>query len=186
MTGQLSLSQDGNFTYIGTEAQVTSFTLPLNIHGLTIDNPEGVAQSRSITINGFLSLANGVFDNTIGLTFGEEAEIIEGEGSLLIEVSNENIAEIDSELPDKFALMQNYPNPFNPVTTISYDLPEATEVTINLYDITGRHVATLVDQKQAPGNYQVEWNAEGFATGVYLYQIRAGNFTSTKKLTLIK
>jgi hypothetical protein len=96
--------------------------------------------------------------------------------------SNENLEEIPNEL----ALNQNYPNPFNPTTKISYALPEASDVSIKIYDITGREVAELVNARKSAGTHEITWNAQQFATGVYLYRIQAGDFTAVRKLTLIK
>ncbi|MDR9410890.1 MAG: T9SS type A sorting domain-containing protein, partial [Balneolaceae bacterium] len=91
-----------------------------------------------------------------------------------------------ADTPREFGIEQNYPNPFNPTTTINYDIPEATNVSIKVYDITGREVAELVNAKKSAGSHTVDWNAEQFATGVYLYRITAGDFTAVRKLTLIK
>jgi len=85
-----------------------------------------------------------------------------------------------------FKLFQNYPNPFNPSTTINYSVPKTNLVTIKVYDILGREVETLVNDRKAAGNYKVEFNASKLASGIYFYQMRAGNFISTKKLVLLK
>lgn len=90
------------------------------------------------------------------------------------------------ELPTTYELMQNYPNPFNPTTVIKYQLPEKNKVTIIIFDALGREVERLVDELKEAGNYQVEWNATKFSSGVYFYQIQADKFVKTKKLILIK
>ncbi|SMO55163.1 T9SS type A sorting domain-containing protein [Gracilimonas mengyeensis] len=359
----LELSREAGYILNGDIAQATGFNLPLVVNSLTIDNEAGVVQSRGITINESLVLASGVFDNTIGLNFGEEAEIVYEEGSLLIPVEGEELPipeppyevgdtlnyngsftaaevgdtevdawliegtegssfsvvedaadddgralefmvshsgsdwyssqavnepinvvegeryvasvylkadeagrlvrfyagvpesggwervrgwetpqleltteweeysfeftataaheehgmrlafefnneandggtiyidnttlvkqmtvsnEVTDNVPTEFALNQNYPNPFNPTTTISYDVPEATNVTLTVFDITGRQVAELVNGRKSAGTHTIEWNATQFATGIYLYRITAGNFTAVRKLTLIK
>lgn len=89
-------------------------------------------------------------------------------------------------VPGGFRLDQNYPNPFNPSTVISYQVSEYTHVTMQVYDVTGRVVATLVDKPQSEGNYQVRFDASNLQSGVYLYRIMAGNFIEMKKMTLIK
>ena len=89
-------------------------------------------------------------------------------------------------LPNQFALEQNYPNPFNPTTNISYSLPRNGFVTLKVYDILGREVRTLVNEYEAAGSYNVTFNASNFASGVYIYQLRSGNFLATKKLLLMK
>ncbi len=105
----------------------------------------------------------------------------------------------ETSTPNTFALEQNYPNPFNPTTTINYSIPsvrhwriatmrQSHELTVHLtvFDILGREVATLVNSKQAPGTYSVRFDASKLGSGVYFYTLRAGDFTITKKMTLIK
>ena len=89
-------------------------------------------------------------------------------------------------LPTEFALLQNYPNPFNPSTMISYQLPVNEHVTLTMYDVLGREVATLVNERKASGNYTVEWNAAGFSSGIYIYRLKAGSFVDVKKMLLLK
>lgn len=90
------------------------------------------------------------------------------------------------ELPDEIALMQNYPNPFNPSTVIEYNLPEQSEVSLAIYDMLGRRIATLVNETQAAGRYQVSWDANGVSSGSYLYRLEAGGKTITRQMTFIK
>ncbi len=90
-------------------------------------------------------------------------------------------------LPLKFALFQNYPNPFNPLTTITYQLPMSSDIKLSIYNILGEKVVTLVSKKQQAGKYTVEWNASGFASGVYIYRLSTDQgFAESKKLLLIK
>lgn len=88
--------------------------------------------------------------------------------------------------PSKFVLSQNYPNPFNPVTKISFQIPEITEVKLIVYDITGRVITILVDNKLEAGYYEFEFNGSYLSSGIYFYELRAGNFRETKKMLLIK
>lgn len=88
--------------------------------------------------------------------------------------------------PVSFKLGQNYPNPFNPVTKISYALPKQGLVTLRVYDILGKEVATLVNESKTAGEYTVEFNASSLASGVYFYKLESGSFSDIKKLTLIK
>jgi hypothetical protein len=95
------------------------------------------------------------------------------------------------QVPNEFKLLQNYPNPFNPVTTLRYDLPEQSLVTITIYDMLGREVKTLINQIQDTGYRSVIWNATNdygkpVSAGVYLYKIQAGEFVQTKKMVLLK
>lgn len=97
-------------------------------------------------------------------------------------VSNEE----DSNLPDVFALKQNYPNPFNPSTIISYQLPEAAKVELRVYDLLGREVAILVNERVQAGYHEVNFEAGNLSSGMYIYRLKAENQVFTKKLTLIK
>jgi len=85
-----------------------------------------------------------------------------------------------------YELGQNYPNPFNPTTRIKYAIEQAGNVTVKVFDMLGREVAVLVNEDQNPGVYEINFNAAGFASGMYLYQINAGQFQSVKKMMLIK
>ena len=86
----------------------------------------------------------------------------------------------------EYALMQNYPNPFNPTTVINYNLKQTGLVTVKVYDVLGREVASLVNEVQSAGLHSVNFNASRLSSGVYLYQIHAGDFTSVKKMMLVK
>ncbi len=88
--------------------------------------------------------------------------------------------------PTTFTLNQNYPNPFNPSTIISYYIPSGSHVTLTVYDILGRKVMTLVNEKQNPGGYEVTFNASDVASGVYFYRLQAGSFSQTRKLMVVK
>jgi hypothetical protein len=89
-------------------------------------------------------------------------------------------------LPTRFALYQNYPNPFNPTTSISFDLPERTFIRLSLYDLLGHEIACLVSSELPAGHHQIQWDAAGVASGVYLYRLQGGGWISTKKLILLR
>jgi len=89
-------------------------------------------------------------------------------------------------VPEEFTLHQNYPNPFNPVTTIQYDIPEAGEVRLDVYNILGEKVSTLASGNHEVGRYAVNWDASGMSSGMYFYRISSAKFTATKKLVLMK
>ncbi|MBP3191452.1 starch-binding protein [Natronogracilivirga saccharolytica] len=91
-----------------------------------------------------------------------------------------------SDVPTEFGLDQNYPNPFNPVTTIRYQVPESANVTLEVYDVTGQRVATLVNESREAGVHTVEFDATRLASGVYIYRMHAGDFVQSKKLMLVK
>ncbi len=92
----------------------------------------------------------------------------------------------ESTLPEVYKLSQNYPNPFNPTTVISYSIPEKADVTLKVFNLLGQQVATLVNGVQNVGTHEVNFNASNMASGVYFYTIKAGQFTSTRKMMLIK
>ena len=96
------------------------------------------------------------------------------------------IEDIQTLLPSRCYLSQNYPNPFNSSTTISYTLPHSCDVTIDIYDILGRKVETLVNDEQPAGYHQVIWNADDAVSGIYFYRINASDYTETKKMMLLK
>ena len=116
-----------------------------------------------------------------------------------VSITNENLANInfnfgypigvksqETNYPGIYSLYQNYPNPFNPVTEIKYDLPASSLVKISVYDILGKEIAVLKNEKQSAGTYNVEWNASNFASGVYIYKIETNGFIQSRKMVLIK
>ncbi len=96
------------------------------------------------------------------------------------------INEFNNSIVKTYNLEQNYPNPFNPATTINYQIPKSSLVTLKVYDILGREVATLVNKEEMSGKYSVSFDASKFSSGVYFYKIQAGNFISLKKMILLK
>jgi hypothetical protein len=91
-----------------------------------------------------------------------------------------------NEIVNDYSLGQNYPNPFNPVTEISYALPKSGFVTLKVYDLLGKEVATLVNEVKKVGNYSVNFNGESLSSGMYIYKLESNEFTMTKKMMLIK
>ena len=89
-------------------------------------------------------------------------------------------------VPSDFELMQNYPNPFNPSTKIKYSVPQSSDVVIKVFDILGNEIRTLVNEEKSSGTYKITWNAANLPSGIYFYQLRAGDFTQTKKMILLK
>jgi aminopeptidase N len=98
-------------------------------------------------------------------------------------VGVENVSNI---IPKKFAVYQNYPNPFNPSTSIKFDIPKNTFVTLKVYDVLGKEVATLIKEEREAGSYNVDWNASFYPSGVYFYKFESKDFTKTKRMLMIK
>ena len=98
-------------------------------------------------------------------------------------VSNELVSE---DIPTGFVLHNNYPNPFNPSTNFQFTVPAASQVSVKVYDITGRLVQTVKEGFMPAGTHTLTFNASNLATGMYFYELRSGNFREVKKMTLIK
>ncbi len=108
-------------------------------------------------------------------------------GSIYSNPSIISIENLGTTIPKEFRVYQNYPNPFNPSTTIKFDLPKDSRVSIYIYDILGKEIAVLSDNEfKNAGSYIIEWNAANFSSGVYFYRIEAGGFVVTKSMILVK
>jgi len=105
---------------------------------------------------------------------------LSGKGKIVIGIKDQN------GLPKAYTLYPAYPNPFNPTATIKYDLPQTSQVILEIYNLLGEKVITLVSDRLPAGTYEYQWGASQFASGIYLYQLRANNYTKTKKFILIK
>ncbi|MEJ2506093.1 MAG: T9SS type A sorting domain-containing protein [Ignavibacteriaceae bacterium] len=99
-----------------------------------------------------------------------------------------SVTDVDNKLEpvSTYKLYNNYPNPFNPSTKIKYSIPEKSLVNLQIYNAEGKEVASLVNGEQSAGEYEINFDAENLASGVYFYKIRAGNFFQTKKMLLLK
>jgi hypothetical protein len=97
-----------------------------------------------------------------------------------------SVENYSSELPTDFSLTQNYPNPFNPTTNINFSIQQSGLVTLKVFNVLGQEVATLVNQNMQPGKYSVDFNASELSSGVFVYQLTAGTYSSTKKMMLLK
>ncbi len=161
-----------DYATLGTEDEVALDSINFEIGPGSVDGrPRGLAFStdgKTAYLGQFNQGANAVQKFTTEQVF----------------VSNE----IDNatEIPSGYALEQNYPNPFNPTTNINYTINEAGPVTLKVYDITGREVATLVNSKMTAGSHKVSFDASNLASGVYLYMLQANGIRLTNRMTLIK
>ena len=96
------------------------------------------------------------------------------------------VLEYEAGVPASFSLTQNYPNPFNPVTTISYQLPVAGTIRLAVYDMLGREVCVLLNERKEPGGYTATWDAGGMASGMYLYRLVAGDYHAVRKMLVLR
>ncbi len=152
---------------------------------MTLKSPAGIV-TRSAPEGGlrsiFFSFAIGTMaDSTEGAGLLENAVF-----ALLGEGSTTRVENDPSALPDIARLRQNYPNPFNPSTTIQFTLALPQRAVIRVYDLLGREVALLMDETRAAGTYEVDWNANGMPSGVYLCQLTAGGSVHTTRMVLMK
>ncbi len=168
----------------GTETEI-------NNYGFDVERCALSAERQAWETIGFVS-GNGnsnspknysyVDDNVNAGTYCYRLKQIDNDGQF----EYSKAIEIGLTAPDKFELSQNYPNPFNPSTTINYNLPEAANVKLIIYNILGQEVKTLVNEFKEAGVHTVNFNASELNSGLYIYKIEAGSFTQTRKMTLIK
>ncbi len=127
---------------------------------------------------------SGAVEHFTNVISGQILKIVEGQGIIGIQPNG-------NEVPDGFNLYQNYPNPFNPVTKIKFDIPsnlngETSNVKVELYNLLGEKIGTLLNQSLKPGSYEVDWDASAHASGVYFYKLTTGSFAETMKMVLVK
>lgn len=112
--------------------------------------------------------------------------LIEWPYAYIHQIKNITGIENGNKIPSEFCLSQNYPNPFNPTTAISFQLPAYSHVSLKVFDVLGREVATLVNEYKPAGNYRIQFNASKLVSGVYFYRMESGTFSQTKKLVVLK
>jgi hypothetical protein len=153
------------------------------VKGGVLDN---LANGVTIGPNGEFYVVGNFAVNT---TFGNSSLVPRGSFDFFIAKLSGTVStniERASAAPLDFSLTQNYPNPFNPSTTIEFNIPAAGAVSLAVFDMLGRRVATLVNEQLQPGRYRTTWDATGLPSGVYLYRLQAGGFVQTRKLLLAK
>ncbi len=143
--------------------------------------------SEDITVTFDASeLDEGQYLGSLNITSNDPAQSEIAVACTLTVREQTNLDDPLTAVPTEFALSQNYPNPFNPSTSFSYALPEDCHVRIEIFDILGRRIETLVDGWQPAGNYSVSWNSEGRSSGLYFYRISAGEFSAARKMVLLR
>ena len=163
----------------------------------TVDSP---GDRRMVVINGpFFMNLNDTVESVIALTTAVGINYLESVTELrknafsadsafqsYVEFTSVSASEIRISNNFGYTLLQNYPNPFNPTTSIKYSITSEQLVTIKVYDLLGREIETLVNEEKPKGTYKSTWNAVNLPSGVYFYQLRAGNFVETKKMILLR
>lgn len=170
-----SMENDPQFTSISTKDFTLKTTSPAVNKGYTFSSPFNVDRVGTVRPAGAFDI--GAFEQKIILAVEPTADLTK---DVLNKSGNSN------NLPDHFELGQNYPNPFNPSTSIRYALPTNMMVTLKVYNILGKEVATLVNEEKAAGYYEVNFNASNLASGTYIYQLQTGNNVDVKKMILMK
>jgi len=147
-----------------------------------INNINWVDISKGLTITGYANITD--------ITKNEDYIFASGNTGVwrrpLWQITSIKVLDQNKLMHNRFILEQNYPNPFNPTTTIAYEITQQGFVTLKVYDILGREVATLVNEEKPSGNYEVEFGGIGLPSGVYFYTLKVGDFIQTRKMILLK
>jgi hypothetical protein len=200
-TGGLKLKYQWNYAYCADEIAYIKtkpldkppVSLPLTeaTHSLKGEISDKLASSDdvriTITPHDVLSFS---FANPTAVSVKERMFILKVEGSYTPGASErlvkENAPDEPELLPKVFAFDQNYPNPFNPVTTFSFSLPRSSDVKLEIYNILGRKVTTLIDKPYVAGYYKYNWHSSNISSGIYLARFKAGDFTLSRKVMVLK
>ena len=124
------------------------------------------------------------YDVTLQLIFHDTLRFSEAKSSARFAVTA--LSDQAASAPLEYSLDQNYPNPFNPTTVVSSQLPVTSDVRLVVYDVLGREMAILVNERRAAGTYKDSFDASGLASGIYLYRLTAGSFVRTRKMILVR
>ena len=138
--------------------------------------------NNSGSIYAIYFLENGAEIDRISVSTGESVAVPAAADQVVVEITDP----VATEIPDMFSLDQNYPNPFNPATSIRFGIPEVSDVKLEVYNMLGQKVATLIDGQRNAGYHSVQFDAGNLSSGMYIYRLQAGSFIHTRKLTLIK
>ncbi len=159
--------------------------------------------AQNIRHNGNLSTAGGLVSGNnfssistvgqaspIGIAEGQNFFIGSGFINIILAEGEDIVSAIELTendlIPKEFSLQQNYPNPFNPTTTIKYQNPELTFVTLKIFNLLGEEIRTLVSEEKPAGKYELKFDGTALPSGIYFYRIQAGSFIETKKMILLK
>lgn len=156
---------------------------------LDVTDPSNIDNVRIIAETGSIGMGNNAFRVGAVATNAADREVYVlatnvalAAFALPMDVSVERT----SDTADRFVLNQNYPNPFNPTTNISFELPTSEFVTLNVYNMLGQQVASIINENVSAGAHTIQFNATDLSSGVYIYRLQAGDFVQTKRMSLIK
>ena len=168
-------------TLIAPDTGVTDVTLR-RLQSFSIPTNETVYWENA---NNGTIIQQGTFTYTGDLITIPEVKIFKDSSRLKVFYTPVSVDE-QMLLPKQFALEQNYPNPFNPVTKIKYSIPQSSNVVIKVFDILGNEIEFLVNEEKPTGTYEITWYADKLPSGIYFYQLKAGEYVNTKKMLLLK
>jgi len=163
---------------------ILSYTLRLS--GRDVDTTIGAIKDTAVSLNIMMRLKPGGVFHWFVLATDGLSETSSDTSAFSTSPFVVSVEESHTDISNRLIFFQNYPNPFNPSTTIEFALPKSTFVTLRVYDLLGRQVGELVNEKLGPGNYKTQWDARGLASGVYFYRFQSGEFTDTRKLILLR
>jgi hypothetical protein len=188
MQGSIKLPKDGNYVYNGIVSQIDTL-LPTMVNNLTIDNPDTVSFSKADTVNGVLTLKQGLLDNSVNaIIIGPTGSVVYAGGHAAVPIQGwpEGIKNV-SPAPRVFKLFNNYPNPFNPSTVIRFSVPKDGFTSLRVLNILGQEVTTLFEGNAKSGNMlEVTFDAKNRPSGVYFARLQQGDKISIQKMNLIK
>jgi C1A family cysteine protease len=176
---------DGNVC-VGAVIVDTEWPLEMNVWEADSINP-GFTNGHMITAHIWSAQTNTEYMTDLTFDVGNgnfgsgNFSRVSIEGTTIVSVSGNA-----NSMPGKYLLFQNYPNPFNPSTTIKYQIADYSFVTIRVYDILGEEITTLINDWKPAGNYKISFDANNLSSGIYIYQLRAGSYSETKKMLLVK
>jgi hypothetical protein len=188
MQGSIKLPKDGNYVYNGIVSQIDTL-LPTMVNNLTIDNPDTVSFSKADTVNGVLTLKQGLLNNSVNaIIIGPTGSVVYTGGHAAVPIQGwpEGVKNV-SPAPRVFKLFNNYPNPFNPSTVIRFSVPKDGFTSLRVLNILGQEVTTLFEGNAKSGNMlEVTFDAKNRPSGVYFARLQQGDKISIQKMNLIK
>jgi len=170
-------------------AVVLTYNLNGEVVAYSISSNDGSYQIENLVAGDYTLVVdateyeNASSDNSVSLNYGSNPSTTK---DLYLNPESTTGVKSNSPVPSSYSLSQNYPNPFNPSTQIRFTIPEKTNVKLEVYNLIGQKVADLVNSELSAGEYSITFNASGLSSGIYLYRLQAGNFSSVKKMILMK
>jgi len=160
--------------------------LQTKILGQYYISSNSISSGMEMANNSKYKMVSTLAQPLFGLTFNNDFQLSAGVYYIYQADMLTTIDDQKKNSPTKYEVYQNYPNPFNPSTTISYQIPSESFVTLKVYDLLGRELEVLVREEKTAGFYNIKYDATNLSSGIYFYTIRAGDFIQTKKFILLK